>query len=323
MQAIVVRQFGGPEVMALEKVADPSPNAGEVLVRIKAAGINPVDTYIRSGQYARVPALPYTPGSDAAGEIEQVGTGVTAFKRGDRVYLIGTTAGHAGAYAEKAVCSLAQVHPLPARSSFAQGAALGVPYATAYRALFHRAKARPAETVLIHGATGGVGTAAVQLARAHGIRVIATGGTEQGLQLVREQGADVVLSHREEGYTRQILDATGGRGVDIVLEMAAHLNLDRDLTLLATHGRVVVVGNRGRIEINPRDAMGRDAAILGMTLFNATPSDLASIHAALVAGLANGSLAPVVRSELPLAQAPKAHELVMAPGALGKIVLTP
>jgi len=323
MHAIVVRQFGGPDVMTLEEVPDPTPNAGEVVVRIKAAGVNPVDTYIRSGQYARVPALPYTPGSDAAGEIESIGSGVTGFKRGDRVYVTGTAAGHAGAYADKAVCPLAHVHTLPARATFAQGAALGVPYATAYRALFHRAEARPAETVLIHGASGGVGIAAVQLARARGMRIVATAGTDPGLQLVREHGADVVLNHRTEGYARQIMDSTGGRGADVILEMAAHINLDRDLTLLAPHGRVVVIGNRGRIEINPRDAMGRDAAILGMTLFNATPADLESIHAALVAGLANGSLSPVVRREVPLGQAPQAHEMVMAPGALGKIVLVP
>ena len=155
------------------------------------------------------------------------------------------------------------------------------------------------------------------------MRVIGTAGTDEGLRLVREQGADVVVSHRQPGYLDAIRSATGGLGVDVVLEMAAHLNLDKDLSLLAARGRVVVIGNRGRVEIDARQAMGRDAAILGMTLFNATESDLVSIHAALVAGLENGTLNPVIAREMPLAEAARAHEAVMQPGAHGKIVLVP
>jgi NADPH2:quinone reductase len=196
-----------------------------------------------------------------------------------------------------------------------------VPYATAYRSLFQRAAARPGETVLIHGATGGVGIAAVELAHAHGLRVIGSGGTERGRQTAREHGADVLVNHAAPGYLDEIKAATGGRGVDVIIEMAAHINLDKDLSLLAPRGRVVVVGNRGRVEIDARQAMGRDAAILGMTLFNATEADLVSIHAALVAGLENGTLNPVVGREMPLADAPRAHAAVMEPGALGKTVL--
>lgn len=323
MKAILIRQFGDPDVMRLEDVPDPTPGPSEVAVRIRAAGVNPVDTYVRSGVYARLPALPYIPGSDAAGEVEAVGAGVTGFAPGDRVYLIRSARGHEGAYAGRAVCAVNQIFHLPAAASFAQGAALGVPYATAYRALFHRAAARPAETVLVHGATGGVGLAAVQIARAHGMKVIGTGGTAQGIATVRAQGADLVVSHREPGYLDQIMKATGGRGVDVVLEMATHINLDKDLGLLAPRGRVVVIGNRGRVEIDARQTMGRDAAILGMTLFNASEADLVSIHAALGAGLANGSLKPVINRELPLADAPSAHRAVLEPGAHGKIVLVP
>jgi len=323
MKAILVRQFGDPDVMRLEEVPDPKPGPSEVLVRIRAAGVNPVDTYVRSGVYARLPALPYIPGSDAAGEVEEVGADVTGFAPGDRVYMIRTAKGHEGAYAERAVCQPNQIFHLPAPSSFAQGAALGVPYATAYRALFHRAAARPAETVLVHGATGGVGLAAVQLAHAHGMKVIGTGGTDRGLAVVHEQGADAVVNHRAPGYLDRIMKATGGRGVDVVLEMATHINLDKDLGLLAPRGRVVVIGSRGRVEIDARQTMGRDAAILGMTLFNATEAELASIHAALGAGLANGSLEPVIGRELPLADAPAAHRAQLEPGALGKIVLVP
>jgi NADPH2:quinone reductase len=198
---------------------------------------------------------------------------------------------------------------------------MGVPYGTAYRALFMRAAARPAETLFVHGATGGVGIAAVQLARAAGLTVIGSGGTERGLELVRHLGASAVVNHKEPNYLEQVMRATNGRGVDVILEMAAHINLDKDLGLLSPRGRVVVIGNRGRVEIDARQTMARDAAILGMTLFNVPPPELASIHAALVAGLANGSLNPVVGREMPLSDAPRAHEAVMEPGALGKIVL--
>jgi NADPH2:quinone reductase len=325
MRAIVVREFGGPEKLKLEDVPDPEPGAGEVLVRIRAAGVNPVDAYIHTGTYARKPPLPYTPGFDGAGEVEAVGDGVTDVQRGNRVYVAGPgkSGVGAGTYAELAVCLPSQLHPLPARIAFGQGAALGVPYCTAYRALFQRAWARSGETVLVHGATGGVGIAAVELAHARGIRVIGTGGTDAGLATVREHGADVIVSHRAENYTNDIVKATGGRGVDVIVEMAAHINLERDLGLLAKNGRVIVVGNRGRVEINPRDVMGRDAAILGMTLFNVSDADFVEIHAALIAGLSSGTLNPVVGREMPLADAARAHEAVMEPGARGKIVLIP
>ena len=323
MKAIRVHEFGGPEVLRLEVLADLTPGPAEVLVRIRAAGVNPVDAYVRTGTYARKPSLPYTPGSDGAGDVEAVGADVRNVGRGDRVYIagFGTSPGGAGTYAELAVCSASQLYRLPARTSYAQGAALGVPYATAYRALFHRAAARPGETVLVHGATGGVGLAVVELAHAHGMRVIGSGGTAEGLAVVRAHGADVVVNHRTPGYTDEITLATSGRGVDLVIEMAAHINLDRDLALLAKHGRVVVVGSRGPIEINPRLAMGKDAAIFGMTLFNATDRDVVEIHAALIAGLTNGTLNPVVGREMPLGDAAKAHAAVLEPGALGKIVL--
>src|SRR5437762_2275861 len=163
MKAILVRQFGGPEVLKLEEVPTPKPAAGQVLVRIHAAGVNPYDTYMRAGTYAVKPPLPYTPGSDGAGVIEAVGEGVKSVKVGDRVYTAKTVT---GAYAEYALALEEQVHPLAARISFSQGAGVWVPYGTAYHALFHSAKAHPSETVLVHGASGGVGSAAVQMARA-------------------------------------------------------------------------------------------------------------------------------------------------------------
>ena len=318
MNAIRVEEFGGPEVMKLVSVPQLRPGPGQVLVRIHAVGINPVETYIRAGTYARKPALPFTPGNDGAGVVEEVGEGVSKFQPGDRVYTAGSIS---GTYAEYALCDPVQLHPLPANASFAQGAAMGTPYATAFRGLFQRAQAKPGETLLVHGASGGVGTAAVQLARACGLRVLGTAGTERGRDLVREQGADEVFDHRASDYLAAIMKVTAGRGVDVILEMAAHLNLGKDLTILAPRGRVVVIGNRGRVEIDARETMSRDADIRGMVLPNTPADELASIHAALVAGLADGSLRPVIGRELALAEAPEAHRIVLEPGAFGKIVL--
>lgn len=319
MKTIRVHELGAPEVMRLEEVPDPKPAPTQVVIRVRAAGVNPVDTYIRAGMYG-TPPLPYTPGMDAAGEVEAVGAHVKRFAVGDRVYTAGTVS---GAYAGKVLCEESQAHPLPKQASFQQGAALGVPYATAFRALFQRAHSLPGETVLVHGASGGVGTAAVQLARAAGMIVIGSAGTDKGRTLVAEQGAHHVLDHKNPRYLDQLRDLTGERGVDVILEMLANENLGKDLTVLAPKGRVVVIGCRGTVEINPRDAMSRDASIVAMSLFNASEAEKASIHAALVAGLENGTLRPVIGKEMPLSAAAEAHEAVLEPGAYGKIVLVP
>jgi NADPH:quinone reductase len=321
VKAIVVRQFGEPDVMHVEEIGIGHPGSGQVRVRIAAAGVNPVDTYVRKGVYARKPALPYTPGADAAGTIDCVGPDVTTFAPHDRVYITGTTSGPYGAYAELAICQVSQVHPLPDGVSFAQGAAIGVPYGTAYRALFQRGKAQPGETVLIHGGSGGVGTAAIQLARAAGLRVFATAGSPRGLELVRSQGADHVFNHTTADYGDRVVAATGGHGVDLVLEMLANVNLNRDLAVVARGGRVVVIGSRGTVEIDPRLIMAKDADVRGMILFNTSPEDMAGIHAALGAGLRLGTIKPVIGHEFPFADAPRAHETVMSPGSQGKIVL--
>src|SRR6266542_3735212 len=259
MKAIRVHEFGGPEVLRLEEDPTPEPGPGEALVRMHAIGVNPVETYIRAGTYAYKPALPYTPGNDGAGVVEQVGPDVNQFK--------------------------------------------------------------PGETVLVHGASGGVGTAAVQLARARGLRIFGTAGSDEGLKLAREQGAHEVFNHRTPDHFEQIMKATSGRGVDVIVEMLANVNLGKDLTILAKGGRVVIIGSRGRVEIDPRDTMQRDVDVRGMVMPNTPAVDLASIHAALVAGLENGTLRPVIGKEFPLTEAARAHRAVMEPGAFGKIVL--
>jgi NADPH2:quinone reductase len=321
MKAICISEFGGPEVLKLEDIPDPRPpQAGEVLIRVNAAGVNPYDTYMRSGAYgARNPALPFTPGSDAAGIVEAAGIDVD-LAQGHRVYTTGTMT---GAYAELVLCKRSQVHPLPERMSYAQGAGVYVPYTSAYRALFKLARARPGETLLIHGASGGVGLAAVQLACAAGMKVIGSAGSDEGMQLVKKEGAYQAVDHKSPDYQKQILDITNGCGVDVIIEMLANVNLAHDLKMLAYGGRVVVVGSRGNVEINPRDIMIREAAVFGVFLWRMPEADASEICAALQAGLANGTMHPVIASELPLASAPEAHRRLMEPGARGKIVLIP
>ncbi len=319
MKAIRVHQFGDPDVLKLEEVPVPSARAGQVLVKVQAVGVNPVETYLRSGINPAI-QFPWTPGMDAAGIVEGVGTGVRGWQRGDRIYTSDTVT---GSYAEYALCDQTTVHRLPPNLSFQQGAAINIPYATAYRALYHRARALAGEVVLIHGASGGVGVAATQIARAAGLTVIGTGGTDAGRGLIAAQGAHHVVDHRGSGYLEQILQLTDGRGVDILLEMLANVNLGRDLTLLAKYGRVIVIGSRGNVEITPRELMKRDADIRALTLSNASDRELASIHSALGAGLENGTLRPVVGREMRLADVAKAHVAVLEPGAYGKIVLLP
>jgi NADPH:quinone reductase len=319
VKAIRVKRFGGPEVLELHEVPVPQPGPFDVRVRIEAIGINPVETYQRSGSNPAL-ALPWTPGMDSAGVVESVGGSVKNLRIGDRVYTSDTLT---GSYAEFTICREKDVRALPENISFPQGAAINIPFATAYRALFHRAKARPGESVLIHGASGGVGTAATQIARAAGLTIIGTAGTAEGRKLVAEQGAHHVLDHRASDYLKQIMALTNRGGVDVILEMLANVNLGNDLSLLSRNGRVVVIGSRGNVELTPRDLMKQDADIRGMMLFNASEAELDSIHAALRAGLENGTLRPIVGREMPLADAAKAHVAVLEPGAYGKIVLRP
>jgi NADPH:quinone reductase len=320
VRAIRVSQFGEPEVLKLEEVPTPSPAAGQVLVHMRAAGVNPYDTYMRAGTYAVKPPLPYTPGSDAAGVVESVGPGVTKVKAGDRVYTAKTIS---GAYAEYALALEEQVQLLPEEISFAQGAGIWVPYGTAYHAFFHSAQARAGESLLIHGASGGVGTAALQIARSIGLKIYGTAGSDAGLELIKREGAHHVFNHTKAGYEDEILKATVGQGLNIILEMLANVNLPKDLKLLSTNGRVIVIGNRGETTINARDLMSRRASIRGFSVWAITEQETKEIYAGLHAGLANGTLRPVVGKEIPLAEATRAHKEILQPGAIGKIVLIP
>jgi len=320
MYAIRVHEFGSPDVLRFEEVPDPGLAEGQVLVSVRAVGVNPVETYIRYGTYARRPALPYTPGMDGAGVVMQAARGVASVKAGDRVYITGAIT---GTYAEKALCLEAQVHKLPDTMDFGQGAALGVPYGTAFRALFQKARIRTGETVLVHGGSGGVGTACIQLARGAGCRVAASAGTKKGLDLVRELGAAPALDHTRPDYLDSLREFTKGRGADVVIEMRADLNLAKDLAILAPGGRVVIIGSRGSLPINPRDLMATEGMVFGVMLFLATAEELFEIHEGLAPGLRKGTLRPVIGKEFPLQDAAAAHKAIEASGAYGKIVLIP
>lgn len=320
MKAIVVREFGEPEVMKVEEVELAEPTGMQVLVKIEAAGVNPVDTYLRTGIHAHAPKLPYTPGKDAAGVVEAVGEGVTRWKAGDRVY---TADSLTGTYAEYSLCNEAQLGRLPDNVDFPQGAGVWTPYATSYRALFQKAQAKAGETVLIHGASGGVGLAAVQWAKHAGLTVIGTASSDEGKRLVESQGADQVFDHTDEEHLDAIREATGGRGVDVIVEMLANVNLENDFSALAMFGRITVVGNRGSLQFTPRLAMTKDATIYGMSLFNSPQAARDQIHTAIYDGLSAGYLVPFVREAMPLSDAPRSHIEVIGSKALGKIVLIP
>lgn len=321
MRAIIVRKFGGPEVLQLSHDAPvPTVEPKQVLVKVLSAGVNPVDTYIRQGTYAALPQLPYTPGKDAAGIVHKIGSQVTRLKEGDRVY----TSFHAksGTYAEYSLFDEQGVQPLPERLSFSQGAAVGVPYYTAYRALIIKAKAQASETILVHGGSGAVGIAAIQMAKAYGMKVIATAGTEEGLQLVRDMGAHHAFSHRKEGYMADILKATEGNGVDVILEMLANVNLGNDLTILKQQGRVIVIGSRGDVNITPRLIMMKETTVSGVALGQTTKDEWDASVAAITEGINKGWVNPVVGKEYSLEDAKQAHrDVIDGPGTKGKLVI--
>lgn len=320
MKAIVVREFGQPEVMQVEDVELAEPTGTHVLVKIGAAGVNPVDTYLRTGIHAHAPKLPYTPGKDGAGVVEAIGEGVTRFAVGDRVYTAGSIS---GTYAEYSICDESHLGVLPNSVSFEEGAGIWTPYATSYRALFQKAEVKAGETVLIHGASGGVGLAAVQWAKNAGLRVIGTASSEEGKQAVLDNGADAVFDHTDEDHFSSIHEFTELKGVDVIVEMLANVNLERDFECLAMFGRIVVVGNRGSINFTPRQAMTKEATIFGMSLFNAGAEKLAAIHKSIGFGLSHGFLKPPVGRSISLADAPTAHHEIINSKANGKIVLIP
>lgn len=315
-------RFGDTSALRVAESDWPEPAAGQVRLHVHAAGVNPADVYILGGSYAFYkPPIPYTPGFDAAGTVDAVGVGVTDLEIGDRVFAAPLGLRHSGSYAEFMTCDAVGVHPLPAHLSFGQGAAVGVPYLTAYRALFQRGGLSAGETVLIHGASGGVGIPCVQLASGFGATVIGTAGSEMGRLLVAQEGAHHVLDHTKPGYLKEIAGLTDGRGVQLIIEMAADQNLESDFVALAKYGRIVVVGSRAPISFTPRLTMIAEADIRGTALWNMSDIDISQATNAIAEHLAHGSAAPVVARGFPLERAADAMNEVMSSRARGKLIL--
>eukprot|EP01129_Flabellula_baltica_P010909 TRINITY_DN467_c0_g1_i1.p2 TRINITY_DN467_c0_g1~~TRINITY_DN467_c0_g1_i1.p2 ORF type:complete len:323 (+),score=55.12 TRINITY_DN467_c0_g1_i1:1298-2266(+) len=320
MKAILVETYG-----TLNYKTDlpiPTPSTNQVLIKVIAAGVNPVYTYIANGTNGYQHPLPLIPGRDMAGVIERVGDGVKSVKVGDRVW--GTV--QTGAYAQFAVAEEESVNVLPESVSFEEGAALYTPYGTAFFGILHFKEIVEGDVVLVHGASGGVGMAAVQILRGfENVTVIGTAGTEEGLELIRQNGAHFAFNHRQEGYMQEIMEATGNKGVNLILEMVANVNLEEDSKILARYGKVVVIGSRGPIEINPRNLMGRRASIEGLAFALATPEELSEIKSAMQEQLQEGLIKPVIARTYPLSETAQAHNDIINPpsGATGKITINP
>lgn len=321
MKGILVSEFGSSDVLNYTELQNVPVGDQEVKISLKSIGINPVETYIRQGAYSLLPELPYIPGKDGAGIIEEVGQNVTEFKAGDRVFVsVGGNKGR-GTYAEEIICATGFIYPLPDNLNFEEGAALGTTGMTAIHALHQKGEIKPGEFVLIHGATGGVGNVAVQLAKLHGAIVIATAGSLEGMTMLEKLGADFVLNHSEENYLSVVQKITNQHGIDVIIEMLANINLEKDLKIMALNGRVIIVGNRGEVTINPRLMMTKDVQVMGFISANMTEKERKENSYQLVAALKAG-VKPVIERVFPLQEANIAQDFIMSERkTLGKIVM--
>lgn len=295
-----------------------APIRGQVLVKVEACGVNPVDTYIRSGAYKRLPPLPYTPGKDGAGTVSVLGDGVTTCQVGDRVWFYGSVTGSS---AEYCLVTADKLFQLPDTISYEQGACVGTAYLTGYRALYHKGQAKQGETVFVHGASGGVGSAIVQMAVASNMQVYGTAGSEEGLSLLKDMGVKGAYNHKDPSYL-DALKQDLPTGPDIIIEMLANKNLNVDLDLISLGGRIVVVGNRGTIEITPRHIMMKECTVTGVMLFNQTLLESNEATSHVNKGLSDGWLAPKVWKTVPLQEISEAHtEIIDNRGAKGQIAV--
>ena len=324
MKAIRIHEYGGPEVLVYEEVPTPEPGPAQILVRVEAATVNPVDVAVREDRFPTPKAPPKTLGSDGAGVVEQVGHDVSSVKPGDEVFFSGLGIGSEGSYAEYALIAEAQAVPIPAGLTFVDAAALGMTFPAAYYGLVTRGAVQAGETVLVQGAAGGVGSASVQLAVAFGARVIGTVTGAAEADLVRSLGAEATIDYRTEDVVARALELTDGKGPDLVHELVVSVNLPADVRLLATGGRIVCTGQGPSPEatVPIGDALAKDATLLFMNLNNAKRAGVAAIAREIAQMAAEGRVKPVIGEELALAEARHAHEL-LAGDHLGKIVLLP
>jgi len=317
MRAIRYAEHGGPEVLSVDDVDRPEAGHGDLLVRVEAAGINPVDTYFREGEYP-VPELPWTPGSDAAGVVEAVGEGVEGFERGDRVFATGLGNWNQGTCAEYVRVPSDHAATLPAGCSFEEGAALGLVGVTAWQALVHHAGVEPGERVLIHSGSGGVGHVAVQLAAAMGAQVTTTASPNYH-DTLRDLGAETVLDYTRSDLAEAIADAGAP---DVILDTFANEYAELDFEVAAEGGRVVAIGNTeptAPVPMGP--GKSKDLRFQVMSMFN-TP-DTGAVLSRLGTLLAAGSVVPEVTRTYALDETAAAHRDVLGESFLGKLVVKP
>lgn len=322
MKAIQINEFGGPEVLKTVEIDEPYPNEDEVKVKVFVTGLNPSEAYTITGTYGyNVPNLPYVPGYDATGVIEEVGSSVNHFKKGDRVFLSAFSAErNTGTYAEKVVTDAKNVFRLPDNISFKEGAALGIPVFTAYKAIFLKANVRAGETVLVHGASGSVGSMAVQMAKAIGATVIGTSSTEEGRQTILDLGADHAMDHISEDNKEEVLNITNEQGPDVIIEMLANANLETDMQVIVKYGRIIIVGSRDTIEVNPRNLMTSEAIVTGMTFTYPTQKEMKEMQYGVNALLEIGAIRSLIGNEFTLDEPVEAHKSLMESSGNGRTI---
>ncbi len=319
MRTVIIDKYGPAESMIIRELRIPEPEKSQVLVKIYYAGVNPVDTYHRSGTNGYSPRTPFTPGLDGAGEIVKLGENVSRFTKHDRVYF--TPLRIIGTYGEYCLADEDEIRLLSEELSFKEGAGLYVPYFTAYTALILRGQAKKGETLLIHGASGAVGQACMQIAKANNMKIIATAGSDPGLKLLKDLGADIVVNHKDINHMHMAKELNGNNEIPLIIEFLANKNLQKDMEICKMNGRIIIVGNRGEITINPRLTMKKNLDIRGLSLFNATQKELNIIHEALSIGAREGWLKPGCNQIFNLENIAEAHKLAERGPSMGKILI--
>ncbi|MFF4712295.1 NAD(P)H-quinone oxidoreductase [Streptomyces eurythermus] len=323
MHAITIPQPGGPEALVWADVPDPVPGEGEVLVEVAASAVNRADILQRQGSYSPPPGASPYPGLECSGRIAALGPGVSGWAVGDEVCAL--LAG--GGYAEKVVVPAGQLLPVPEGLSLRQAAALPEVVCTVWSNVFMIAHLRPDETLLVHGGSSGIGTMAIQLAKALGARVAVTAGTKEKLERCAELGADVLVNYREQDFVAEIKQATDGAGADVILDNMGAKYLDRNVQALAVNGRLAIIGMQGGVkgELNIGALLGKRGAISATSLRGRPLGEKAAIVAAVREHvwplIAAGDVRPIVDRELPMPQAAEAHRLVEESGHIGKVLL--
>ncbi|MBT2682484.1 NADPH:quinone oxidoreductase family protein [Bacillus sp. ISL-37] len=324
MKAIQLKEYGGPEVLLLVELERPVPKGHQVLIEIQAIGVNYADTARREGQYVVPTKLPFIPGAEIAGVVVETGESVTNVKKGDRI----VTLIESGGYAEFALADSRGLIPLQDQMEFEQAVALPLQGLSAYHILKTMGRLEKGETVLVHAAAGGVGTLAVQLAKLSGAgKVIATASTEDKLTLASDMGADVLVNYTEQGWEEKVLEATGGKGVDVALEMAGGEVFNRTLKCLATFGRLVIYGvaSGEQSRFYPSSLMARNQSVIGFFLpqIMRKPELIQSSMAEMLGYLSKGQLKLTIGGVYPLDQAAEVHRLLQSRQTKGKLILKP